>query len=71
VETDREEPRALVVVVNDEGQYAMWPAGREIPAGWAHAGMEGTRDECATFVESVWSDITPRSLRARETHSGG
>ncbi|WP_067460930.1 MbtH family protein [Actinomadura macra] len=55
--------RRYQVVVNDEEQYSIWPVGRSVPAGWSAEGTEGTEDECATHIESVWTDMTPRSLR--------
>jgi MbtH protein len=53
------------VLVNDEEQYSLWPASKEIPAGWADAGKEGTKQECMDHVDTVWSDMRPRSLRER------
>lgn len=52
------------VVVNDEEQYSIWPAGRPAPAGWAEAGFSGTEAECVEYVDRVWTDLRPRSLRA-------
>jgi MbtH protein len=52
----------LDVVVNDEGQYSIWPAGKEIPAGWHATGKTGTKDECLSHIEEVWTDMRPRSL---------
>lgn len=54
---------AYKVVVNHEGQYSLWFAGRENPAGWSDAGREGTKEECLAFVEEVWTDMRPLSLR--------
>lgn len=51
------------VVINDEEQYSIWPAHRTIPAGWHEAGKEGSRDECLDYIEQVWTDMRPRSLR--------
>jgi MbtH protein len=51
------------VVVNHEEQYSLWPADREVPAGWREAGKSGTKDECVAFVEEVWTDMRPLSLR--------
>jgi MbtH protein len=51
------------VVVNEEGQYSLWFADRENPAGWADAGKSGTKEECLAFVEEVWTDMRPLSLR--------
>jgi len=51
------------VVVNDEEQYSIWPAGRALPAGWVAEGTTGTREECLAHIDEVWTDITPRSVR--------
>ena len=52
-------------VVNHEGQYSIWFADREIPAGWTDAGKDGSREECLAFVEEVWTDMRPLSLRKK------
>ncbi|GAA3039155.1 MbtH family protein [Actinokineospora globicatena] len=54
---------AFQVLVNDEDQYSLWPADREIPAGWRADGFTGTKDECSAHVDEVWTDMRPRSLR--------
>lgn len=51
------------VVINDEGQYSIWPTDRESPPGWRDAGKEGAKAECLSFIEEVWTDMRPRSLR--------
>jgi MbtH protein len=56
------EPR-FQVVVNHEGQYSLWPADREPPAGWSNAGKVGTREECLAYVEEFWTDMRPLSLK--------
>ncbi len=53
------------VLVNDEGQYSLWPADKEVPAGWHADGTRGTRQECMDHVDEVWTDMRPRSLRER------
>jgi MbtH protein len=52
-----------LVVRNDEEQYAIWFVGRELPAGWHDTGFSGTRDECLSHVDTVWTDMRPKSLR--------
>jgi len=52
-----------VVVRNDEEQYSVWPAGRDVPAGWHPAGFEGPRADCLTHIDEVWTDMRPLSLR--------
>ena len=40
-----DDDRTYRVVVNDEEQYSIWSADRELPAGWTAAGFEGTRGD--------------------------
>ncbi|HYG76089.1 MAG TPA: MbtH family protein [Planctomycetota bacterium] len=51
------------VVVNQEGQYSIWPHDRKNPLGWNDAGKIGPKEECLTFIEKVWTDMRPLSLR--------
>ena len=53
------------VVVNHEEQYSIWFADRELPAGWKDTGEAGTREECLAYIEEVWTDMRPLSLRKR------
>jgi MbtH protein len=53
----------LKVVVNDEDQYSVWPVARDNPPGWRDAGKTGTKAECLAYIEQVWTDMRPRSLR--------
>ncbi|WP_436498496.1 MbtH family protein [Actinokineospora sp. HUAS TT18] len=52
-----------LVLINDEEQYSLWPAHREIPPGWRAEGTTGSKDECGAHVDRVWTDMRPRSLR--------
>ena len=51
------------MVVNDEEQYSIWLADREIPAGWRAVGKTGSKAECLQHIEEVWTDMRPLSLR--------
>jgi len=51
------------VVVNDEEQYSIWPEEKQPPAGWQAVGVAGTKSECLNYIEGVWTDMRPRSLR--------
>ncbi|MFH9349521.1 MbtH family protein [Kitasatospora sp. NPDC017646] len=63
-----DDDRRHLVVLNDEEQYSVWPAERDVPAGWRAEGFEGTRQECLDHVSLVWTDMRPLSLRrAMET----
>lgn len=51
------------VVVNHEEQYSIWPADREDPPGWRNVGKSGSKAECLAYIEEVWTDMRPLSLR--------
>jgi MbtH protein len=63
---DPEEDRMIYkVVVNHEEQYSIWPAERENPLGWRDAGKSGLKAECLAYIEAVWTDMRPLSLRMK------
>ncbi|WP_250293683.1 MbtH family protein [Streptomyces atroolivaceus] len=53
------------VVLNDEEQYSIWQAERELPAGWRAEGTKGTKQECLDHIGRVWTDMRPAGLRRR------
>lgn len=55
--------QSYVVVLNDEEQYSIWPAGRDLPAGWRGAGVRGSQADCLAHIGEVWTDMRPLSLR--------
>jgi MbtH protein len=55
----------FLVLVNDEGQYSLWPAFAEVPAGWTVALAETDRQTCLAYVEEHWTDMRPLSLVRR------
>ncbi|MFL6253425.1 MAG: MbtH family protein [Pyrinomonadaceae bacterium] len=62
--TDEKEDLTIYkVVVNDEEQYSIWPADRENALGWKDAGKSGPKAECLAYIEEVWTDMRPLSLR--------
>lgn len=60
---ENEDDTIYKVVVNHEEQYSIWPAYRELPLGWKEAGKEGLKQECLAYIEEVWTDMRPLSLR--------
>jgi MbtH protein len=58
------------VVVNHEEQYSIWPAHKPMPPGWREADKSGTRNECLDYIEQVWTDMRPLSLRKRMAEQG-
>jgi len=59
------EPARFNVVINEEEQYSMWPVDQEIPDGWNTVGVSGTKQECLDYIERVWVDMRPKSLRKK------
>lgn len=55
----------FVVVANDEGQHALWPEPFAVPAGWEVRHGPTTRSACLDHIRDNWTDLRPRSLRAR------
>jgi MbtH protein len=51
------------VVVNNEGQYSIWPDSQDYPAGWEPVGKTGSKEECLASIEQIWTDMRPASLR--------
>ena len=52
----------FIVLINDEGQYSLWPARINRPDGWQQVGQEGNKQECTEFIEANWTDMRPRSV---------
>jgi len=62
---DEEDRTIYNVVVNHEEQYSIWPSRKPAPFGWRDAGKSGLRDECLAWIQTVWTDMRPLSLRNR------
>ena len=61
--TDKRRETIYKVVINDEGQYSIWPADRENARGWTDVGKTGLQAECQAYIKEVWTDMRPLSLR--------
>ncbi|WP_409473457.1 MbtH family protein [Streptomyces sp. HC307] len=53
----------FLVLVNNEGQYSLWPAFADRPTGWKRVFGSDGREPCLAFIEREWTDMRPRSLR--------
>lgn len=60
---DTQDTREYLVVLNDEEQYSIWFAGRDIPDGWRAEGKRGIKAECLTYIDEAWTDMRPLSIR--------
>jgi uncharacterized protein YbdZ (MbtH family) len=58
-----EDQQTYRVVVNDEEQYSIWPADQELPDGWRDGGHSGPKPGCLSYIDQVWTDMRPLSLR--------
>lgn len=58
-----DEDAIFKVVTNHEEQYSIWPDYKQIPAGWRAVGKAGNKRECLAYIEAVWTDMRPLSLR--------
>ena len=70
---DEEDDNTLYkVVVDHEERYSIWPEDRETPLGWKDVGKSGSKQECLAYIEEVWTDMRPLSLRKKieETERG-
>jgi len=62
-DTSYEDSIDYQVVVNHEEQYSIWPAHKEIPAGWRAEGPQGKKAVCLEYIDKTWTDLRPLSLR--------
>jgi MbtH protein len=60
---DDEDNTTYKVVINHEEQYSIWPADRDNPLGWRDGGKQGKKAECLAWIDEVWTDMRPLSLR--------
>jgi MbtH protein len=57
------------VVVNDEEQYSILTADRPNPIGWRDVAKSGSKSECLAYINEVWIDMRPLSLRNKMNHA--
>lgn len=62
---EEEDDQIYKVVINHEEQYSIWPVDRENALGWNDVGKEGPKQECLDYIEEVWTDMRPLSLRKK------
>lgn len=53
------------VLVNDEGQYSLWPSFKEVPQGWTIVKKSDSRAACLDYINQNWTDMRPKSLIER------
>ncbi|GLQ87662.1 MbtH family protein [Dyella flagellata] len=63
----------FIVLINDEGQYSLWPNFCQVPEGWSVKFGPDRKEACSEYIENNWLDMRPTSLiREMESasHSG-
>jgi MbtH protein len=60
---DQEANATYQVVANHEDQHSIWRGDRDPPAGWRCVGKQGKKAECLAYINDVWTDMRPLSLR--------
>ncbi|MFJ8238872.1 MbtH family protein [Bacillus tropicus] len=59
------------VLINEEGQYSLWPAFLDVPIGWNVVCEEASRQSCLEYVEYNWKDLNPKGNQVREKTLAG
>jgi MbtH protein len=67
---EREDTTIYTAVMNHEEQYSIWPADRELPLGWTAVGTPGLKPQVLAYIEEVWTDMRPKSLRDKMAEAG-
>lgn len=52
-----------IVLINHEEQYSLWRVDVDIPEGWRQVFGPDSEAECMKYVDEVWTDMRPLSLR--------
>ena len=66
-----DEDGVFYALINNEGQYSLWPTFADIPAGWTVVHGPGTRQEALEHIEADWTDMRPHSLVERMERDTG
>lgn len=56
----------FMVLINDQEQYAIWPAAKPIPDKWRAIGVTGSREQCLDCIRNAWADMRPLSVRQHD-----
>lgn len=54
-----------LVIINNEGCYAIWPRDKSLPSGWKRTGFSGTAEVALNQVAELWRS---KALRPRDPH---
>ncbi|OBA51720.1 MbtH family protein [Corynebacterium pseudodiphtheriticum] len=62
-----DEQGSFFALINDKGEYSLWPSFAAVPEGWTVAlgdlsrGVDGgvSRDEAMEFIDREWTTLQP------------
>ena len=57
-----DENGSYLVLINDAGQYSLWPEYIEVPDGWSTTHGPETRQACLDYVHLNCPDLRSRRL---------
>lgn len=60
-----EDEEEYICLVNEEEQYSIWFSWKDIPVGWQKVGPTGRKQEVLDYINEVWTDMRPKSLREK------
>ena len=58
-----------LVLINAQGQHALWPVSQPAPAGWTEVGPEGQREDCLAYIDQHWTDMRPVMQAGKQADS--
>ncbi len=53
------------ILVNEEGQYSLWPEFKDEPNGWTAVGPIADKMTCLEWIATNWTDSRPVSLQQK------
>lgn len=49
----------FLALINDRGQYSLWPTFKSVPEGWRIAFGPAERSDCLNHIDENWADLRP------------
>ncbi len=47
---DKEDNTIYKIIVNDKGQFSLWPVDHSVPSGWKDGDKIGSRKDCMIYI---------------------
>lgn len=56
----------FIGLINNQGQYSLWPCNKNIPSGWKKIIEPDTKTNVLGKIEELWADMRPNSLKLKD-----